>query len=82
MKQKDIALLVGVAGVSVLVSIFLSRIILVQPKNRQQQVEVVEAVTSEFKTPDAKYFNKDSVDPTKLIQIGDSNNQKPFNSGQ
>jgi hypothetical protein len=82
MKQKDIALLIGVAGASMIVSILLSRLILVTPKNRQQQVEVVQVINSDFPTPDSNYFNEESVNPTKLIQIGDTTNQEPFNSGQ
>jgi ABC-type maltose transport system permease subunit len=79
MKQKDIAVIIVVVFVSGVLSFFLSRLLFTSPKNRQQKVEVVNVITSDFPTPDAQYFNKDSVNPTTLIQIGDSNNPNPFN---
>jgi len=79
MKQKDIAMIIVVVFVSGVVSFFVSNMLFASPKNRQQKVEVVNVITSDFPTPDSKYFNKDSVNPTELIQIGNSNNPNPFN---
>lgn len=78
MKQKDIVLIIGVCVVSALFSLFISKAIFTSPKQRQQQVEVVEGITNTFTTPDTKYFNEKSTNPTRLIQIGDNPNQKPF----
>ena len=84
MKQKDLALIIVIVFVSGLLSFFVSRLFFATPKDRQQKVEVVDTLTSDFATPDPKYFNKNSTNPTQLIQIGDSNNPNPFNgsSGQ
>ena len=81
MKQKDIALYIVIGIVSTVISVFLSKMIIVPEKNKTQEVEVVDAISSDFTTPasDSKYFNKDSVNPTKLIQIGDNDNSTPFN---
>lgn len=79
MKQKDITLIIVVAFISAVVSIAVSKYFIAPPKNRQQKVEVVEAISSEFPEPDPAYFNKNSVDPTKLINIGDNSNPQPFN---
>lgn len=79
MKQKDISLIIIVAFISGVLSIMISKYFIVPPKNRQQKVEVVEAISSEFSEPDATYFNKNSFDPTKLINIGDNTNPQPFN---
>lgn len=80
MKQKDITLIVVVAFISSIVSITVSKYFIAPPKNRQQKVEIVEAISSEFPELDPTYFNKDSVDPTKLINIGDNSNPQPFNN--
>ena len=56
------------------------KLVIATPKNRQEKVEIVDAISSDFKQPSSKYFNRLSIDPTKLIQIGDNVNQKPFNS--
>ena len=79
MKRKDwliIAMIVVVAGIF---SYVLANTFVASPKNRQEKVEVVEKISNVFETPDKKYFNEQAFDPTKLIQIGDSTNQKPFN---
>ena len=79
MKQKDITLIIVVAFISGVISITVSKYFIAPPKNRQQKVEVVEVISSEFPEPDKTYFNKDSIDPTKLINIGDNSNPQPFN---
>ncbi len=82
MKQKDIILIVGVAVVSGVVAWFLSSKLIVTPSHRQQQVEVVQTINTQFNQPDKAYFNSQSIDPTKLIQIGNNANSQPFNSTQ
>jgi hypothetical protein len=82
MKQKDIALIVVVGVISAIASLFLSNALITSPKSRQQKVEVVTPISSSFNTPDKKYFNSESIDPTKLIQIGDNTNTDPFKSSQ
>jgi len=78
MKQKDIALIIIIVFVSAVASFFISNALFASPENRQQKVEVVEAITSDFPKPSGKYFNSDSIDPTQLIQIGNSTNPDPF----
>lgn len=82
MKQKDILLIVVVIIVSGVFSFVASKFLFNSPKGRQTPVEVVEKITADFPTPDKKYFNEKSINPTKLIKIGDSSNTKPFNSQQ
>lgn len=79
MKQKDIALIIIVVAVSAVVSFFVSRLLFAAPANRQQKVEVVDAINTDFPTPDKKYFNDQSVDPAQDVQVGESNNSNPFN---
>lgn len=83
MKQKDY-FLIGVIGfVSAIFSYFLSGVFFNQPESRSTEVEVVREITSDMPTPDKAYFNENAINPTKLIQIGDSsNNQTPFNEAQ
>jgi hypothetical protein len=80
MKQKDIALIAVVVFISVIVSLLISNAIFASPKNRQQQVEVVQPITSEFQQPDSRYFNNNAFDPTQLITTGQNNNTDPFNT--
>lgn len=78
MKQKDILLIAVIALFSAVLSFFISDRIFVTPTNRQQKVEVVDVLNSQFKIPDKKYFNDKSVNPTQLVTIGNQNNQNPF----
>lgn len=81
MKQKDVALIIVIAAISAVVSFIVSNKIFVTPDNRQQKVEVVDPITASFQTPDKKYFNSNSIDPTQSSQIGTDNNQDPFSGG-
>jgi hypothetical protein len=79
MKQKDIALILVIAFVSGLISLFVSRALFAPAASSQQQVEVVQSISSNFPTPNATYFNAKSIDPTQLIKISNTNNSNPFN---
>ena len=79
MKQKDIALIIMIAGISGAVSFAASHFVFATAKSRQQAVAVVDPITTDFATPDAKFFNSQSIDPAKLIEVQSSNNPNPFN---
>lgn len=81
MKQKDIALIIVIVFISGMFSFLISRFV-VNTDNKKQEVEVVEPITAEFTQPSSKYFNDDSTNPTQVIQIGENQNESPFdNSG-
>lgn len=83
MKQKDIALFLVIGIVSAIFSVIASNILITPAQVKKQQAEKVDKISSQFAVPesDSKYFNKDSVNPTKLIQIGDNTNDAPFSGG-
>lgn len=80
MKRKDWALIAVVVFISGIFSLVASNYFINTPENRQQEVEVVKAISPEFNKPDKRYFNNDSFDPTQQITIGDNANPNPFNS--
>lgn len=82
MKQKDFALVAVIAIVSGVVSFLASGWIFAKPADREMKAEKVDVITSDFPLPDSKYFNAQSIDPTQLIEIGDSANPNPFAGGQ
>ena len=81
MKQKDILLLSVIVLTAGIISLVVASLFIGSPKKRITKVEVVDTINAEFKQPDKKYFNKNSIDPTQNIRIGDSFNSDPF-SGQ
>ncbi|GAC1387788.1 MAG: hypothetical protein NVS1B7_2630 [Candidatus Saccharimonadales bacterium] len=78
MKQKDKVLIIVVIFVSAVVS-FVGASIIFPVKNRQAKVEVVEKLSSVFQQPDPKFYNNNSLDPTRVISIGNNINTTPFN---
>lgn len=78
MKQKDIGLIAVVVIISGILSIIISGKIISTPSNRQQQVEVVQSISSNFNKPSSSYFNASSYDPTQIITIGPNSNSNPF----
>lgn len=82
MKQKDIGLIVVIVLVSGVISLFASNALFAKPKDRQQEVEVVQPITTTFSKPDTRYFNDKAFDPTKIITIGQNANPQPFSNSQ
>lgn len=80
MKQKDIALIMIVVFFSAILSYFVSSAIFVSPKDRKQEVEVVQPITADFPKPDERFFNDQAFDPTQTIIIGENANTDPFAS--
>jgi hypothetical protein len=81
-KRKDIPIILVIVFVSAIISLFVSKAIFAQPKNRQQKVDVVQPITTDFPKPDSQFFNSNAIDPTKLITIGQNSNSNPFGSPQ
>lgn len=78
MKQKDIVLIIVITFISGIASFLLSNMLITNDENRSTDVEVVEAISSDLKEPDKKYFNDQSQNPTQLIQIGTGDNPQPL----
>ena len=81
MKQKDIITLIVTAFFSIVLSIVVSKLVFSKPSNTSQQVDVIPVVSTNCSTPNSQFFNNKSIDPTQIINIGPSNNQAVFNSG-
>lgn len=79
MKQKDLSIIIAVAFLSAIVSFLLSNKLFVTPENRQQKVEVVDIIQTDFERPNTRYFNTDSINPTQNSQLN-TTNQTPFNA--
>lgn len=78
MKKNDIALIVLIVSVSLVVTYFIAKAVVGEPQNQSAQAEVVEPISAELVQPQSKIFNKDAINPTVDIEIGDSSNQQPF----
>ena len=79
MKQKDIALIIVIGAISAAISFGASQLVFSSPQNRQQSVAVVDPISTKFTAPDSKFFNSNSINPAKLIEVGSNTNTNPFN---
>lgn len=79
MKQKDYVLIIVVGFFALILGIVISNLLFGNANSKKLKADKVTAITSEFKTPDPKYFNKESIDPTQIIRIGENANNQPFN---
>lgn len=78
MKKNDIAVLILIASISLVVSFLLVKTLFGEPASMQTKAESVEAISATLQEPPVKVFNKDAINPTVIIQIGDPSNQQPF----
>lgn len=78
MKQKDLALIAVVVVISTVFGFVISSAVIGSPKKNAQQVEVVQAITTDFPSPNKVYYNDKAIDPTKVITISNNNNPDPF----
>ncbi len=79
MKQKDLILVVVIAFISAIFSIFVSTKLFATPENRQQSVEVIDPIAAEMNLTDDRFFNENAINPTQNSQLGNNINQTPFN---
>lgn len=78
MKKNDIAMIILIASVSALFAYFTGRALIGDPESRAVKVKTVEAISTEVERPDTTVFNKNAINPTVEINIGNSSNQQPF----
>ncbi|MBI3889774.1 hypothetical protein HY312_04370 [Candidatus Saccharibacteria bacterium] len=71
MKKTDIAALIMIASLSVLFAYFVANTVLGSPKPAEVKVKTVEKISSEVVQPDSTVFNKEAINPTVEVIIGD-----------
>lgn len=78
MKTKDIYIIILIGVFSTVVSIIVSGLFIGGGESRTETVEVVPVISSELNRPSNEYFNADSINPTRTIQIGGEASPTPF----
>lgn len=77
MKKNDMVVILAVSIVAAVFSLVFSQMLFGGVKG-QLKAEVVDPISADFQKPDPNVFNDKAINPTKLIQIGDSTNKNPF----
>ncbi len=78
MNKKDLTTILAVALFAGVASLVLSSIIITPKSTKGLKAPTIDKIDSTFQRPDKRYFNDQSLNPTQLIEIGDSPNAKPF----
>jgi hypothetical protein len=78
MKKNDIALIVLIVSISLVITYFVAKAFIGNPQSKQVTAEVVEPIKPDLVDPSGKIFNRDAINPTIVIQIGNPSNQQPF----
>jgi hypothetical protein len=87
MKKNDILLIVGVAFVTGIFSLILSTVLFGGQKKHTEKVPISQTIKTTF--PDVQndpsynsFLNANALDPAQPIQVGNSQNNQPFNGSQ
>lgn len=78
MKQKDIGIILVVAIVAGVFSLVATNLVFTPKSTKGLKAQKIDSIQAKFQPPDKRYFNPESINPTQLIQIGDSTNNKPL----
>jgi hypothetical protein len=81
MKKNDLAIIILITSITLVISYLVVKATFGEPTAQQTAVEKVEPIVSTTEEPSPRIFNKDAINPTVVIQIGNPSNQQPF-SGQ
>ncbi|HCM51998.1 TPA: hypothetical protein DIS56_02590 [Candidatus Saccharibacteria bacterium] len=86
MRRREIILISSAAVIAAIIALTVSSMVFNAPSSRSK-VPVVEAIKPSF--PDVKndpaystFLNRNALDPTQPIQIGNTKNTSPFNPTQ
>jgi energy-converting hydrogenase Eha subunit A len=83
MKKNTLVIVIVTAVFTAIVSFIVSNAVLGGPQKHPIKVPVVDKISSDFPNPQTDtvyktFFNSSAVNPTQLIQIGNSQNAQPF----
>lgn len=78
MKKNEIAILILIVSVVVVATYLVLNAVVGKASAQPVSVEKAEAFSSELILPSDKIFNKDAINPTVKVKIGDQSGQQPF----
>lgn len=71
MKKTDIAALILIASLSMLTAYLIANAVIGRPNAETVKVKSVEAISADVSEPDPGVFNKDAINPTVEVIVGD-----------
>lgn len=71
MKNTDIAAIILIASLSMFAAYFVASAIIGKPGGQAVKVKTIERISSDVQEPDPLVFNKDAINPTVPVFIGE-----------
>lgn len=76
MKKTDLAMIIFIAAVSVLIAYFVAKSIIGDANNKPVKVKTVDQISADVREPDPDIFNKNAINPTVEVIIGQSDSSQ------
>lgn len=76
MKKTDWAMIILIASFSTMIAYFVVKPIMGDPREDTATIKTIEKIDSSIEEPSEEMFNKDAINPTVRVTIGE-NNQQP-----
>lgn len=76
MKKTDIAMIILIAGVSILVAYFIMNSVLSGFKTTPVTVKTADTISTDVTPPDPSVFNGKAINPTIKVNIGNSDSNQ------
>jgi hypothetical protein len=71
-KKTDIALVIFIAGISILIAYFVAKAVIGDPGEQTAEVKTAVAINDAMDAPSKEIFNKDAINPTVEVLIGEN----------
>lgn len=81
MKNTDIAAIILIASLSMLAAYFVADNLIGKPSSESVKVKTVEKISADVQEPDTTVFNKDAINPTVPVTIGEANASTQSSTG-
>jgi hypothetical protein len=78
MKKNELALIILIVSIAMAATYFTVAAFIPAPGKTPVKVEVAEAIEPTVVQPSKDVFNKDAINPTVKVSIGNQSNQQPF----
>lgn len=75
MKKTDIAMIILIASVCMLISYFVTKAMIGDAVNKPVKVKTTEQISKDVTQPDPKIFNKEAINPTVEVTIGNDKDE-------
>lgn len=71
MKRNEVAAIIAIASLSIVIAYIAANAIIGKPDSKSVKVKTAVPISAKIDEPDSTVFNKDAINPTVEVVIGD-----------